>query len=125
VVEDDPALVHILSATLRFGGYESEAVSKGLDALSKLGGEPYAAVLLDLGLPDIGGTKLVKMVRALTSAPILIVSGDHDQDHKIAALDAGADDFVEKPFLPGELLARIRAVLRRAGGDLEPVQVRA
>jgi len=115
VVEDDPALIHILKATLRYGGFESESASTGLEALNRLGSTPYAAVLLDLGLPDLGGTNIVKMARSLTAAPILVVSGEARQDEKIAALDSVADDDVEKPFLPGELLARFRAALRRGG----------
>ena len=113
LVEDDPAILHVLAATLRYGGYESHAVSTGVEALSKVGARHYDAILLDLSLPDLSGTNLVRMMRSLTAAPILVVSGDALEEQKITALDAGADDFIQKPFLPGELLARLRAALRR------------
>jgi two-component system KDP operon response regulator KdpE len=117
LVEDDPAVVHVLGAMLRYGGYRSESSSTGLDALTRIAAGDYDAILLDLRLPDLSGPNLVRMVRQRTAAPILIVSGDAGSEGKVAAFDAGADDFIEKPFLPGELLARIRAALRRGGAN--------
>lgn len=114
LVEGDPALAHVLGATLRYGGYDSHSAPNGLEALSRVRSERYQAILVDPNLPDLSGMSLIRMLRGLTGVPILVVSGDTDEANKIAALDAGADDFIEKPFLPGELLARLRAVLRRA-----------
>ncbi len=117
LIEDDPAIIHILKATLQYGGFESDSATTGLDAIERLREQPYAAILLDLGLPDLGGHNLIKLLRTISDAPILIVTGVSEQQDKILALDSGADDFIEKPFQPGELLARIRAVLRRSGRD--------
>jgi len=115
LVEDEPALLAILKAAVEFGGYTSDEVSRGDLAREALVRGGYDAVLLDLGLPDTQGNDLLPALRGITDAPIIVVSGRGTEQDKIAALDLGADDFVAKPFLPGELLARIRAVLRRAG----------
>lgn len=117
LVEDEPALLAILKAAVEFGGYTSDEVSRGDLAREALQRGCYDAVLLDLGLPDTQGNDLLPALRGITDAPIIVVSGRGTEQDKIAALDLGADDFVAKPFLPGELLARIRAVLRRAGGQ--------
>ncbi len=109
--------MHILKATLTYGGFRSEAVYNGLDAVGLLRRSVYGAILVDLKLPDVHGIHLVKMIREITDVPIIIVSGEDAQEHKIGALDAGADDFITKPFLPGELLARIRAALRRGSAE--------
>lgn len=116
LVEDEPALLAILKAAVEFGGFTSDEVSRGDLAREALGRGGYDAVLLDLGLPDTQGNDLLPALRALTDVPIIVVSGRGTEQDKIAALDLGADDYVAKPFLPGELLARIRAVLRRRGG---------
>jgi two-component system KDP operon response regulator KdpE len=113
LVEDDPAVTHMLRATLEYGSFTSDHVGSALEALQILNDRNYDAVLLDLGLPDLDGTHLVKTVRANSEVPIIVVSGRGAEEEKIAVLDQGADDFIAKPFLPGELLARLRAVLRR------------
>lgn len=113
VVEDDAALLAMLQAALAYGGFESDAVSRGADAVAALQSGRFDAVLLDLGLPDCPGEELLQRLRALSDLPIIVVSGRGTERDKIEALDLGADDFVAKPFLPGELLARIRAALRR------------
>lgn len=114
VVEDDPAVLHLLTATLDYGGYASDSAGTAVEALSRIGADGHDAVLLDLGLPDLAGSRLIETIREDSDIPIIVVSGRDDEATRISALDAGADDFVPKPFLPGELLARIRAALRRA-----------
>ena len=114
LVEDEPALLAILKAAVDFGGFASESVSRGRDAVEALSAASFDAVLLDLGLPDVEGGEILPTLRRLTGAPIIVVSGRGSEKDKIEALDLGADDYVAKPFLPGELLARIRAALRRS-----------
>lgn len=115
VVEDDPALLTILEAAIAYGGFESHSVRTGLAAIEQLRAERFDAVLMDLGLPDIEGHDLLRSLRDMSSLPIIVVSGRATERDKIEALDRGADDYVEKPFMPGELLARIRVALRRYG----------
>lgn len=121
LVEDDPATLHVLEATLEYGGFGSDVAPTALEALQRLNGREYDAVLLDLGLPDVDGAHLIKTLRATSDVPIVVVSGRGTEQDKISALDLGADDYIAKPFLPGELLARIRAVLRRRGPYTMPV----
>ncbi|HEX8620823.1 MAG TPA: response regulator transcription factor [Allosphingosinicella sp.] len=120
VVEDDAALLAMLQAALAYGGFESDAVSRGADAVTAVGSGRFDAVLLDLGLPDCEGGELLPRLRAVSDLPIIVVSGRGTERDKIEALDLGADDFVAKPFLPGELLARIRAALRRYAVRQDP-----
>ncbi|WOK37239.1 response regulator transcription factor [Sphingomonas sp. C3-2] len=120
IVEDDPALQHVLEATLEFGGFVSTTAQTGREALALFEGGGFDAVLLDMGLPDQDGEALLSRMRAHSPVPILVVSGFDSEKDRIAALDRGADDFVPKPFLPGELLARIRAALRRTGAPVAP-----
>ena len=114
IVEDEPALLAMLSAAVAFGGYSSQSVSSGQEALDALATGRFDVVLLDLGLPDGDGGQLLPAIRKTSNVPIIVVSGRGTERDKIEALDLGADDFVAKPFLPGELLARIRAALRRS-----------
>ena len=113
LVEDDPALLTILKASLDFGGFKEEAVGSGKEAIEVFKSRKFDAVLVDLGLPDVDGADLLRTLRETSDVPILVVSGRGSERDKIDALDRGADDFIAKPFLPGELLARIRAALRR------------
>jgi two-component system KDP operon response regulator KdpE len=113
LVEDDPVLLAVLEAALAHGGFTSASAADGAQAMEQIEGGSYDAVLLDLGLPDCDGRDLLERMRAVTDLPILVVSGQDSERDRIDALDRGADDFVPKPFLPGELLARIRAALRR------------
>jgi two-component system KDP operon response regulator KdpE len=115
LVEDDPTNLYMLQATIEFGGFTTTHAVSATEALRKIGSDRIDAVLLDLGLPDLAGSHLVERIRALADVPMIVVSGRSDEPSKIAALDAGADDFVQKPFMHGELLARVRAVLRRYG----------
>jgi len=113
LVEDDPALLSILSAAIGFGGFSSEAVKTGLEALKAFERGGFDAVLMDLGLPDMDGGEVLTSLRGSSDIPIIVVSGRGTERDKIQALDLGADDYIAKPFLPGELLARLRAALRR------------
>lgn len=113
LVEDDPALLSILTAAIGFGGFTSESVKTGLGAMRAFERGGFDAVLMDLGLPDMDGGEVLTKLRAISDIPILVVSGRGTERDKIQALDLGADDYIAKPFLPGELLARLRAALRR------------
>ena len=113
VVEDDPALLSILEASISFGGFTNQAARNGHEAIATFKGGRFDGILMDLGLPDFDGGDLLKTFRGMSNIPIIVVSGRGSERDKIEALDMGADDFVAKPFLPGELLARIRAALRR------------
>lgn len=113
VIEDDPAVVHMLKSVLDFGGFTSETVSTAEAAIQSIERKSYDAILLDLGLPDGNGGELITVIRGRSRVPLIVVSGRETERDKIEALDLGADDYVPKPFLPGELLARIRASIRR------------
>lgn len=119
IVEDDPSLLAVLQAAVAFGGFGSESVGSGAEAMAAFGPGAFDAVLMDLGLPDMDGSDLLKALRMASSLPIIVVSGRGTERDKIEALDLGADDYVPKPFLPGELLARIRAALRRHRGQTD------
>ena len=121
VVDDEPQFLRALATNLRGAGYEVETASTAADGLQAAALQPPDAVVLDLLLPDGTGTEVCRELRTWSDAPIVLVSAVGDEDEKIAALDAGADDYVTKPFAMGELLARLRAVLRRAGQPGDPV----
>ena len=121
VIDDEPQFLRALSTNLRGAGYEVDTAASVADALATAPLRPPDAVILDLLLPDGSGRDVCRELRAWSTAPIILVSAVGDDDEKIAALDAGADDYVTKPFAIGELLARLRAVLRRAGSPAEPV----
>jgi two-component system KDP operon response regulator KdpE len=113
VVEDEPALLRALRINLRARGYEAITVGAGHPALEQANERVLDAVILDLGLPDTDGIDLIRELRLVTSAPVIVLSGRTGPGDKIGALDAGADDYVTKPFSMEELLARLRAALRR------------
>jgi two-component system, OmpR family, KDP operon response regulator KdpE len=115
VVEDEPALLRALRINLRARGYEAITVGAGRPALEHATQRNLDAVILDLGLPDLDGIELIRELRLITSAPVIVLSGRTGPGDKIGALDAGADDYVTKPFSMEELLARLRAALRRDG----------
>jgi two-component system KDP operon response regulator KdpE len=121
VVDDEPQFLRALETNLRGAGYEVETATTAQQALTAAGLRPPDAVILDLLLPDGTGTEVCRELRAWSDAPIVLVSAVGDEAEKIAALDAGADDYVTKPFAMGELLARLRAALRRAGPPGDPV----
>jgi two-component system KDP operon response regulator KdpE len=113
VVDDEPGIVRALAINLKALGYEIEAAASGEEALRKAADHRPDAVILDLGLPGIDGIDVIRGLRVWTNVPIIVLSVREAEREKIAALDAGADDYVTKPFGMGELLARLRAALRR------------
>jgi two-component system, OmpR family, KDP operon response regulator KdpE len=119
VVDDDPALVRTLGINLRAHGYEVHAAATGAGALRLAAAHPPDAVILDLGLPDMDGSEVIAGLRGWTGVPIIVLSAREQSREKVAALDEGADDYVVKPFGMQELLARLRAAIRR--GTPEPV----
>ena len=121
VVDDEPQILRALTTNLRGAGYEVDTAATGEAALAAAAMRPPDAVILDLVLPDRSGTEVCRELRTWSSAPVLVLSVVGDEPEKVAALDAGADDYVEKPFGIDELLARLRAVLRRARPPGEPV----
>jgi two-component system KDP operon response regulator KdpE len=113
-IDDEPAILRALAANLRARGYQVDLATTGEAALELATRHPPDAVILDLGLPGISGLEVINGLRGWSSVPILILSAREAQAEKVAALDAGADDYVTKPFGMDELLARLRAALRRA-----------
>ena len=122
VIDDDPHLSKALRITLQAQGYDVRAALNGRSGLLMATQQPVALVVLDLGLPDIDGTTVIKELRGWSRVPILVLSARHGSEDKVEALDAGADDYITKPFGLDELLARVRALLRR-NMDLEPAPV--
>ena len=121
VVDDEPQILRALQTNLRGAGYEVVTAATAEQALSTAAMRPPDAVILDLVLPDGSGIDVCRELRSWSSAPILVLSVVGDEAEKVAALDAGADDYVQKPFGIDELLARLRALLRRAAPSGEPV----
>jgi len=117
IVEDEPQLLRALAINLRARRYEVETVADGAGALRAAAANPPDLVILDLGLPDMDGTEVIHGLRGWTRVPILILSARDTQQDKVSALDAGADDYLTKPFGMDELLARLRAALRRANPE--------
>ena len=117
LVDDEPQIVQALIMNLRARRYEVHAAASGAAALRVAELHPPDVVLLDLGLPDMDGVEVIHGLRAGSSAPIIVLSGRIGGSDKVGALDAGADDYVTKPFGMDELLARIRAVTRRSAAD--------
>ena len=113
IVEDEPELVRALRINLRARQYDVRTAGTGREALAVAASHPPDAIILDLGLPDIDGTEVIVELRQWYHAPIIVLSGRTSPGDKIGALDVGADDYVTKPFAMAELLARLRAVLRR------------
>lgn len=112
LVDDEPQILRFLGPTLRAAGYEVALAETGAQALEVLARETVAAIVLDLGLPDGDGKDLIDPIRALTPAPIIVLSARESEAEKIQALDRGANDYVVKPFAVGELMARLRVALR-------------
>ncbi|MBV9093805.1 MAG: response regulator [Streptosporangiaceae bacterium] len=117
VVEDQPELVRALRINLRARQYEVLAARTGREALALAASRPPDAIILDLGLPDIDGTEVIVELRRWSKVPIIVLSGRSSPGDKIGALDVGADDYVTKPFAMAELMARLRAALRRDEGE--------
>jgi two-component system KDP operon response regulator KdpE len=122
VVEDEAGLRRALDINLRARGYDVSTAGTGSAALARAAEHPPDVVIVDLGLPDMDGTDVIRGLRGWTRAPIIVLSARAGQGDKVTALDDGADDYVTKPFGMDELLARLRAALRRgAAGDELPV----
>jgi two-component system KDP operon response regulator KdpE len=121
VVDDEPQILRALGTTLRAAGYEVDTAATAQTALAAAAAHPPEAVILDLVLPDGSGTDVTRELRTWTEAPVIVLSAVGEEAEKVAALDAGADDYVTKPFSVDELLARVRAVLRRRAPSLDPV----
>jgi two-component system, OmpR family, KDP operon response regulator KdpE len=121
VVDDEPQILRALETTLRGAGYEVDTATDGAAALARAAARPPEAVILDLVLPDRSGVEVCRELRTWLKAPVLVLSAVGEERDKVEALDAGADDYVTKPFGIDELLARLRAALRRAAAPGEPV----
>lgn len=113
IVEDEPALLRALRINMRARGYEVFTAASGQAALTEATRRPPDVVLLDLGLPDVDGVSVIRQLRTWSAAPVIVLSGRTGSGDKIGALDAGANDYVTKPFDIEELLARLRAALRK------------
>ena len=124
LIEDDPQIRRFLRAALTGHGYRLVESVEGIDGLTQAATRSPDVILLDLGLPDLDGIEVTRRLREWSSIPLIVISARGQEKDKVAALDAGADDYVTKPFGVGELLARIRAALRRheaaVGGAEEP-----
>ena len=123
MVDDEPQIVRALGINLKALGYRVDTAGSGEEALVKAANHRPDSVILDLGLPGIDGIDVIRGLRGWTNVPIIVLSVRDAEREKIAALDAGADDYVTKPFGMGELLARLRAALRRESdpGEDQPV----
>jgi len=124
VVDDEPQILRALRINLRVRDYEVHVAATGAEALKVAAQYPPDLVILDLGLPDLDGVEVIAGLRGWTKAPIIVLSGRADATDKVGALDAGADDYVTKPFGVEELLARMRAVVRRTGAGEDMPQIR-
>jgi two-component system, OmpR family, KDP operon response regulator KdpE len=125
IVEDQPELIRALRINLQARQYEVRSARTGREALAVAASQPPDAIILDLGLPDIDGVEVIVALREWCRAPIIVLSGRTSPGDKIGALDVGADDYVTKPFAMAELLARLRAALRRDEANQgQPRQVR-
>jgi two-component system KDP operon response regulator KdpE len=122
VVEDEPQLVRLLRATLPPHGYQMVAATTAAQALVEAATRAPDLVLLDLGLPDLDGVEVVRRIRGWSAMPIVVVSARGQERDKVEALDAGADDYLTKPFGTSELLARMRVALRHSAHPGEPGQ---
>jgi len=129
VIDDEPQIRRLLRVTLEANGYRVVDAANGKDGITQAAQRPPNVILLDLGLPDLEGVEVLKRLREWSRVPVIVLSVRDREDDKVAALDAGADDYVTKPFNSGELLARLRAALRHVqpqgadaifrNGDLE------
>jgi two-component system KDP operon response regulator KdpE len=114
VCDDEPQILRALTVILRDAGFEAVTASSGEEALDRAAVKPPEAAILDLMLPDIDGVEVTRRLREWSEMPIVVLSAVGEEDRKVEALAAGADDYVTKPFGPRELVARLEAVLRRA-----------
>lgn len=120
VIEDDPRVRSALARSLGERGYAVSTAADGMSGLNQAVQERPDLVVLDLGLPDVDGAEVLRMLRAVSQVPVIVATARDDESEIVAALDAGADDYLVKPFGAAQLDARIRAVLRRSGDEAEP-----
>ena len=123
VVDDERSILKAVGAGLAARGYDVRTAATGDEALSGMATDPPDVVILDLGLPDLDGVEVTRRARQWTGVPILVLSAAGSDERKVAALDAGADDYVTKPFSMPELLARVRVALRHAHTESAPSSV--
>jgi len=124
VVDDEPQILRALRINLRVRDYQVDVAATGTEALEMAARHPPDLVILDLGLPDLDGVDVIQGLRGWTKAPIIVLSGRADSTDKVEALDAGADDYITKPFGVEELLARMRAAVRRTGTAEDQPRIR-
>ena len=117
IVDDDPGIREVVRIALRREGFETEEAANGVEAVRRVEESPPDAVVLDILMPEMDGTEACRAIRARSSVPILFLSSKDDEIDRILGLEMGGDDYVTKPFSPRELVARIRAVLRRTTRD--------
>jgi two-component system KDP operon response regulator KdpE len=123
VCDDEPHIIRALNIVLREAGYEAIRAETVEEALDKAAVRPPDAAIIDLVLPDGSGIDIVRALREWSSMPIIVLSAVGEEDQKVQALEAGADDYVTKPFGPRELIARLAAALRRAGGETDEARI--
>jgi two-component system, OmpR family, KDP operon response regulator KdpE len=119
-IEDEPEILRFLKAALATQGYQFQAAATGKEGLADAAASSPAVVILDLGLPDLDGLEVTRRLRAFSAVPVIVLSARGQERDKVAALDAGADDYLTKPFSMAELLARIRVALRHLARETEP-----
>ena len=125
VCDDEPQILRALRVILRDAGYEAVTAASGEEALDRAAVKPPAAAILDLMLPDLDGVEVTKRLREWSEMPIIVLSAVGEEEAKVRALAAGADDYVTKPFGPPELVARLEAVLRRARPEISEPTIAA
>ena len=125
VVDDERQITRVLRTSLQSSGYEVEVAHDGLQALTLFQQSPPDLIITDLGMPEMDGIELTREVRRISDTPILVLSVREAERQKVAALDSGADDYITKPFSMPELLARVRANLRKVAQQTEPAQLTA
>jgi two-component system, OmpR family, catabolic regulation response regulator CreB len=120
IVEDEPAIADTLVYALKTEGFAPEWCTTGRAALAALAAQPFALVVLDVGLPDGSGFEVCKQIRARSAVPVIFLTARNTELDRVLGLELGGDDYLAKPFSPRELTARVKAILRRAGGAREP-----
>ncbi len=124
LIEDDQRIREALARALAERGHDVESLAEGMPGVEHVVSDAPEVVVLDLGLPDIDGREVLKLIRAVSQVPVIVATARDDEAEVVQALDAGADDYVTKPFSAEHLDARIRAVLRRSAPDFEEVPIR-